>query len=301
MHAGGRAGRPSPRRTAGRRLAVLAAAVAWLALQGPPAPAADLAATGPYGLWDPHRRPEKPDLRTIRQIRFLTEDDFPPFDFQGSSGALEGFNVDIARAICHQLQVSCTIQARRWDTIVAALEAGQADVIAASLVPTAQARARLQFSMPYYVRPARFVMRGAAASPTLTAAGLAGRRLGVVAGTAHEAYARAYFARASLVPYASEEALRAALQQGAVGLAFGDGIGLSLWLNGSSSAGCCVFAGSPYLDSHFFGDGIGMALRRDDTALRQAIDFALFQIWEQGVYADLIRRWFPVDPFAQRP
>jgi len=289
------------RRGSRRRLGMALSLLCGLLLQAVPTVSAELPSSGPFGLWDPHRRPEKPDLRAIRQIRFLTEDDFPPFDFQGSSGTLEGFNVDVARAICRELEVTCTIQERRWDTIVAALEAGQADVIAASLAPTAEARARLQFSMPYYVRPARFVARRQAApiSPSPTA--LAGRRVGVVAGTAHEAYAKAYFGAAKLMPFPSDDALRTALQQGNIDMAFGDGIALSLWLNGSSSAGCCAFAGGPYLDSHFFGDGIGMAMRRDDVALRQAIDFALFRIWEQGSYADLVRRWFPVDPFAEAP
>ncbi|PRH85306.1 ABC transporter substrate-binding protein [Labrys okinawensis] len=257
--------------------------------------------TGPFGLWDPHRRPERPDLKSVRRIRFLTEDDFPPFDFQGSSGALEGFNVDLARAVCRQLKVPCTIQARRWDTIVAALEEGQADVIAASLVPSKEARERLQFSQPYYMRPARFAMRRQDPLPAFTPEGLAGRRIGVVADTAHAAYAKAYLKTASLVSLANDTALREALKRGEIDLAFADGIGLSLWLNGSDAGNCCTFAGGPYLDSHFFGDGIGMAMRREDGDLKQAIDYALFQIWEQGIYADLVRRWFPVDPFADLP
>ncbi|MDT3381106.1 transporter substrate-binding domain-containing protein [Labrys portucalensis] len=257
--------------------------------------------TGPYGLWDPHRRPERPDLKSVRRIRFLTEDDFPPFDFQGSSGALEGFNVDLARAVCRQLKVPCTIQARRWDTIVAALEEGQADVIAASLVPSKEARERLQFSRPYYMRPARFAMRRQDPPPALTPEGLAGRRIGVVADTAHAAYAKAYLKTANLVSFANDAALREALKRGEIDLVFADGIGLSLWLNGSEAGNCCSFAGAPYLDGHFFGDGIGMAMRREDGDLKQAIDYALFQIWEQGIYADLVRRWFPVDPFAGLP
>ncbi|WP_413991920.1 transporter substrate-binding domain-containing protein [Labrys okinawensis] len=282
--------------------ALMLALLLFVALPGvSPARAAEAAPTGPFGLWDPHRRPEKPDLRSIRQIRFLTEDDFPPFDFQGASGSLEGFNVDLARAICLQLKVPCTIQARRWDTIVAALEEGQADVIAASLVPTAQARERLQFSRPYYLRPARFAARQQDAPPALTLQGLTGRRVGVVAGTAHEAYAKAYLTTARLVPFPSDDALRAALKNGEVDLMFSDGIGLSLWLSGSEAKGCCIFEGSPYLDSHYFGDGIGMAMRREDDDLRQAIDYALFQIWEQGLYADIVRRWFPIDPFTPLP
>jgi polar amino acid transport system substrate-binding protein len=266
-----------------------------------PAAAAGPSVTGPSGLWDPHRRPEKPELHTVKQIRFLTEDDFPPFDFLGSSGALEGFNVDLARAVCRELKIPCTIQARRWDTIVAALEEGQADVIAASLVPSAEARGRLMFSRPYYLRPARFAERQAGPAPGPMPADLAGKRIGLIAGTAHEAYARAYFTTARLIALDDEASQRAALKNGDVDLIFGDGIGLSLWLNGTDAQGCCRFAGSPFFDSHFFGDGIGLAVRREDNELRQAIDYALFQVWEQGLYADIVRRWFPIDPFADIP
>src|SRR5262245_4883007 len=106
--------------------AVVMLAVSWFA-------AAPAAAAGfdPPAFWDGKRRPDKPDMRSIRQIRFLTEDDYPPFNFTGASGRLEGFNVDIARAVCAELALPCTVQSRRWDTIVAALEAGQGDAIAA--------------------------------------------------------------------------------------------------------------------------------------------------------------------------
>src|SRR5262249_18285971 len=148
--------------------------------------AAAPAETGDMSLWDSKRRPDKPDVRALRQIRFLTEDDYPPFNFTGSSGQLEGFNVDMARPVCAELAVPCLIQSRRWDTIVAALEAGQGDVIAASLAPTPEARARLLFTDPYYRTPARFVARRGDALTEITPASLKNRPVGVVSNTAHE-------------------------------------------------------------------------------------------------------------------
>ena len=50
--------------------------------------------------WDPKRRPELPDLSRLSQIRFLTEIDYPPFNFAGPDGSHAGFNVDLARMIC---------------------------------------------------------------------------------------------------------------------------------------------------------------------------------------------------------
>ena len=64
------------------------------------------------GFWDPRRRPERPDLSRLGTIRFLTELDYPPFDYSGPDGNPAGFNVDLARLICDEIKVSCTIQAR---------------------------------------------------------------------------------------------------------------------------------------------------------------------------------------------
>ena len=65
------------------------------------------------GFWDPRRRPERPDLSRISIIRFLTETDYPPFNYAGPDGAPAGFNVDLARLICEEIKVACTVQQRR--------------------------------------------------------------------------------------------------------------------------------------------------------------------------------------------
>jgi polar amino acid transport system substrate-binding protein len=254
----------------------------------------------PPAFWDAKRRPDKPDLRSVRQIRFLTEDDYPPFDFTGTSGQLEGFNVDIARAVCAELGTTCTIQSRRWDTIVAALEAGQGDAIVASLVATPEARARLLFTDPYFRSPARFVAPAASPIGDPTPQALSGKRVAVAASTAHEAFLKAFFPSAIPVSRPSEAAARETLQHQEADILFGDGVSLAFWLNGTSSQSCCRFVGGPYLESRFFGEGIGMALRPTDQVLKKAIDFALFRLWERGIYGDITRRWFPIGPFSER-
>ena len=59
---------------------------------------------------DPQHRFEKPDISALRVLRFTVEDDYPPFGFALPDGTLAGFNVDLARAICEELRVSCTVQ-----------------------------------------------------------------------------------------------------------------------------------------------------------------------------------------------
>ena len=66
------------------------------------------------------------------------------------------------------------------------------------------------------------------------------------------------------------------------------------------SDGCCEFAGGPYLESRFFGEGIGFIIRKDDETLRRAFDFALQQLWKEGKYAELYLRFFPGQPLLAR-
>jgi polar amino acid transport system substrate-binding protein len=283
-------------------LVVMAAAVA-IAQTPNPAPAPALppntieSPMAVPGFWDPRRRPERPDLSRISIIRFLTETDYPPFDFAGPDGTPAGFNVDLARMICEEIKVACTVQMRRFDTLVASLNNNSGDAVIASIAETPQTRQQVDFSDPYYRTPARFVARRDYPSDDVRPEALEGKKIAVVAGTAHEAYLKALFTEAELKPYPSSDAARFALRQGDVDLLFGDGISLAFWLNGTDSGNCCEFRGGPYTESRYFGEGVGIAVKRGNDVLRQAFNWALFRLWEKGRFTDLWLRYFPVSPF----
>ena len=247
--------------------------------------------------WDPRRRPERPDLSRINIIRFLTETDYPPFNYTGPDGVPTGFNVELARSICDEIKVACTIQMRRFDTLLDALAKNQGDAVIASFAETPDIRKKIDFSDPYYRTPARFVARRDLDITQIRPQTLEGRRVAVVAGTAHEAFMKTLFTEAELHPYPNAAAARAALKKGEVDLLFGDGISLAFWLNGTDSAGCCEFRGGPYMESRYFGEGVGIAVRHGNDLLRRAFNWALFQLWEKGRFTDLWLRYFPVSPF----
>ncbi len=249
------------------------------------------------GFWDPRHRPERPDLSRINLIRFLTETDYPPFDFAGPDGAPAGFNVDLARLICEELKVPCTVQMRRFDTLIKSLDNKSGDAVIASIAETPETRKQVDFSDPYYRTPARFVSRRDVNVDDVRPQALEGRKVGVVAGTAHEAFLKALYTEAVIHPYPNADAARFALKKGEVDLLFGDGISLAFWLNGTDSANCCVFRGGPFLESRYFGEGVGIAVRRGNDLLRQAFNWALFQLWEKGRFTDLWLRYFPISPF----
>jgi polar amino acid transport system substrate-binding protein len=255
------------------------------------------AAAGVPGFWDPRRRPERPDLSRLQSIRFLTELDYPPFDYADADGNPIGFNVDLARKLCDEIEKSCTVQARRFDLLLDALDDNRGDAIIASIAITPATRRRADFTDPYYRTPARFVARADSPIREVTPELVEGKKIAVVAGTAHEAFLKELFTAAEVRSYANAEAARAALRNQDVDLLFGDGISLAFWLNGSDSAGCCAFRGGPFLESRYFGEGVGIAVKRGNDLLRQALNWALFRQWEKGAFADLWLRYFPISPF----
>jgi polar amino acid transport system substrate-binding protein len=282
--------------------AVLAASVApaqaQAQTQGPSRPDAPQAAPQAVpGFWDPRRRPDRPDLSRITVIRFLTETDYPPFNFTGADGNPAGFNVDLARALCDEIKVTCTVQMRRFETLIDAITSNRGDAIIASLAVTPQLRARVDFTDPYYRAPARFVSRREAVMPEVRPEYLEGKKVGVIAGTSHEAYLKALFTDAEIRSFADADAMRLALRRAEVDFIFGDAISLAFWINGTDSAECCAFSGGPFVESRYFGEGIGIAVRKGNDLLRQSLNWALFRVWEKGRYTDLWLRYFSISPF----
>jgi polar amino acid transport system substrate-binding protein len=141
--------------------------------------------------------------------------------------------------------------------------------------------------------PARFIGRTGAAAP-LSPDAAAGRTVGVVAGGAHENYLRTFFADAAIRPFETLDLALAALRNGEVEFLFGDGLTLAIWLNGTDGARCCVFAGGPYTESRWFGEGVVIVMRPGEPTLRRAMDYALQRLAETGRHAELYLRYFPV-------
>lgn len=239
------------------------------------------------------QRLERPDLSGLRSIRFLTDDDYPPMHFMTEDGRLAGFNVDLARAVCDVLNVACTIQARRWDTLLDALGEGRGDAVIASMRATPQLRASHALSRPYLRTPGRFVAK-APGVPEATPEALAGRSVAVVGGSAHEAFVRTFFPGTAAKPYDDLDKAIAGFQRGEADLVFGDGLTLAIWLNGTDGARCCGFAGGPFTESRWFGEGVVIVMRRNETVLRRAVDYALQRLAETGQHAELYLRYFPV-------
>ncbi len=246
-------------------------------------------------LFDSRERLAKPDLTALVRLRFLTSIDFPPFNFTDQNGKLAGFNVDLAREICNELEVAdkCQIQALPFGDLNTALAASQGDAVIAGMAVSDDLRARFAFSRPYLMLPARFVRNLKAGIRGENAAALADHPVGVVKATAHEAMLSAYFPKVKPVTFDSKDALLAALKDGKVDAAFADSLQLSFWVSSQASQKCCALFDGPYMSEQFLGEGMTIMLRQKDDVLTAAIDHALAALSRSGRLQEIYLRYFP--------
>lgn len=226
-------------------------------------------------------------------LRFLTESDFPPFNFIDEDGQLTGFNIDLARAVCLEVKTACDIKERPWDELLPALKRGEADAVAAGHMVTAATLQTADFSTPYLHTPGRFAARREAEKRDITPGGLEGQRIAVIRGSAHEAYLKAFFRDSRIEVHPSSDSAREALASGKIDYLFDDGISLSFWLNGTLSRQCCEYRGGPFLEARYFGDGIAVAVPKGDTQMKALVDGALSRLRESGRLDELVGRYFP--------
>jgi polar amino acid transport system substrate-binding protein len=239
----------------------------------------------------------KPDLHGLSKLTFVTDSDYPPFDYYDEVGALTGFNVDLAKAICDELEVQCEVKAVSWDDLIPSLDGGEADGAIASMRITAEALQKVDFTSRYYATPARFVAKKTSDFKDISPEALAGKKIGVEKGTGHEAYLKKYFPDAAIASFATPEDAEKALKDGGIDLVFGDGIGLTFWINGVTSEGCCEFRGGPYLDDVYFGEGVGIAVKKGNRQMVEILNYALEQVHSSGRYEELFLRYFPMSFF----
>jgi polar amino acid transport system substrate-binding protein len=281
------------------RLPLLAWVLTALAVMTlPPAPAlAQVRNDIVPDAWQGDALRPKPDMRGLEKLRFVTDSDYPPFHYLDEVGALTGFNVDLAKAICETLEVQCEVKDVDWSDIFTTLDRGEADAAIASIRISAESLEKADFTSRYYATPARFVALKTNELKDIRPETLEGMKVGVAKGTGHEAYLKLFFPDVAIASFDSPEDATKALKNGAIDFVFGDGIGLTFWINGVASEGCCEFRGGPYLDSKFFGEGVGIAVKKGNRHLAEILNYGLEQVHASGRYEELFLRYFPMSFF----
>jgi cystine transport system substrate-binding protein len=102
------------------------------------------------------------DVQAKGELVIGTEGTYSPFSFhEGSgSGALTGYDVEVATAVADKLGVKPVFEETQFDGIFAGLEAGRWDVIANQVSITDERKTVYDFSEPYTVSPGVIIVKG---------------------------------------------------------------------------------------------------------------------------------------------
>lgn len=231
-------------------------------------------------------------------LRIATEGAYPPFNFVDASGELQGFDVDIAKALCAEMAVECEISAQAWDGIIPGLNAGQYDAIVASMSITPARLEAVNFTQPYYQAGA--VLVAPVESDILPEAeAMAGRAIGVQRASTYANLIEQKFPGAEVRLYDTVENHNLDLTAGRLDGVIAQRIFMSNWLDSDDGEGF-EMKGEAMLDPEILGLGAGIAVRKEDTELLGRLDAALTAIMDNGTYAEINDRYFTVNLMPER-
>ena len=231
-----------------------------------------------------------------RHLSIASEGARPP-DNYFDGDRLAGFEIDLGRDLCRRMAASCTFVAQDWDSMIPGLLAHRYDAIMAAMEITPQRQAQIAFSTPYVRLPSAFLVRKTTDLRAATPAAMANRTVGVEAGGPHQAFLEKTYPGARIRRYGSLSDAILDLEAGRVDAAIGDKDAIVTFLMTRRDAACCKILADVPRDPAFFGDGIGVGLRKDDAALLSAFDRALAECRADGTFASIAARYFtfPID------
>ena len=230
-------------------------------------------------------------LQEIQQrgsIKIGLEGTYPPFNFQDASGKLAGFEVEFAEALAKELGVKPQFQPTKWDGILAALESKRLDVVINQVTISEERKKKYDFSTPYTVSGIQALTRKADADSIKSAADLAGKKVGVGLGTNYEQWLKDNVPQADIRTYDDDPTKFQDLNVGRIDVILVDR--LAAFEMVEKTGGRLAVAGDA-----FSRQEAGIALRKGDPQLLEAIDQAIAKLRADGTLRQLSEKWFKAD------
>jgi len=247
-------------------------------------------------------------------IRIGTEGAYPPWNAKDESGKLIGFEVELANWLCIYMKADCTLVEQDWDGMIPGLIMRKYDAIMAGMSITDERMKTINFSQGYADEVASLaVMKGSSlegmdtpkainlstgggaakkALKTLTAA-LAGKTIGVQTATIHQNFLESGdVGNVKVRTYKTQDEVNLDLAAGRIDAALAAAVAFTDYAEKSGKAVVLV---GPTFSGGAFGNGVGVGIRKDDTALLKRFNAAINQARKSGKISELAIKWFGFD------
>lgn len=232
-----------------------------------------------------------------KTVRFGIEGAYPPFSWTEADGSLKGFDVDMANALCEEMQVKCKIVPQDWDGIIPSLLARKYDGIIAAMSITEERKKKIDFTGKYALIPNKFIAKKGAG---LDFDNLDGVKIGVQRATTHDKYITDnYGGKVDIVRYGSFDEAYLDLANGRIAAVLGDASALEEGVLNKPGGEAYEFAGPSLTDPKWFGEGFGIAVRKQDKDLTKKLDSAIDALRASGEYQKIAAKYFNYDVYGE--
>ncbi len=215
-----------------------------------------------------------------------TESTYPPYEFRGPDGSLQGFDVDMTNRIGEILGKKIEWVDMAFDALIPSMITGRIDMISAAMSPTPERLERVAFSIPYDFSATSFL---ALAGTTINSLDdVAGKVVAVQLGSVPEGFARSSIKDADVKAFQKFDDCVREVILGRAFVALGDTMVARQMLDQRDFAGKVIIAFEAVTNN----SGLCNALPLGDAELKAAVDAALTQMTESGELQALKEKWF---------
>lgn len=231
-------------------------------------------------------------------LKIGIEGAYPPFSYVTPDRSLAGFEVDLANLFCEKMERECLIVQTDFDALIPSLNSKRIDAILASMSITDVRKEAIDFSNKYYQTPARFtVPKGSKIE--ISEEGLKGKVIGVQSGTIHETYMNDNFKKiATIRSYRNLDDGMFDLDSGRIDLIFADVVAVDTGYLQKEYGETLEFIGPEFTDERWFGEGVGVGIRKGENELREAFNRAILESREDKSYHEIQEKHFGYDVYG---
>jgi polar amino acid transport system substrate-binding protein len=234
------------------------------------------------------------DIKSAGKIVVGSDTTYAPFEsIDETSNKAVGFDVDLAMELGERMGVTVEIKTVVWDTIIPSLQNEEFDVIISAMTITSERALQIDFSIPYYNSSQGILVadgnpKGIEDETDLESTDI---KIGVQLGTTSDIYVteNENIAESQITRLANFDELYLKLENGEIDVILGDAPVIGYAAAVGQSTGEVVGT---------FGDvePFGIGIRKGETALKDAINGYLEDMFDDGTYNDLVEEWFNYRP-----
>ncbi|MFS1902679.1 arginine ABC transporter substrate-binding protein [Vibrio lentus] len=220
------------------------------------------------------------------EIKFAMEATYAPFEYMDENNQIQGFDVDLANALCEEMKATCTFHNQAFDSLIPALKFKRYDAAISAMDITEARLQQVNFSDAYYDNSAAFIsIEGKIADQ----AALEGKRIGVQNGSTHQSYLLEQLPGVTAVPYSSYQDAFIDMKNGRIDSVFGDTAVVAEWFKKEDNL---TYVGEQVTNQEYFGNGFGIAVNKSNPELVAQLNTALAAVKANGEYDKIFNKYF---------